>query len=118
MRRILIKPAVLGALALVLTGALVAVAATAFAATLFSDDFADGNATGWSTSGGTWSVTTVDGSPAYQQSGTSADARARAGQSSSTNYTAAARVRPTAFNGANRFVALLARAQSTNSYYY
>ena len=42
----------------------------ASAATLFADDFADGNAAGWSTSGGSWSVV----SGAYQQSGTSADA--------------------------------------------
>jgi pectate lyase len=112
------RATLLGALALVLTAALVAVTANAFAATLFSDDFQDGNAAGWSASGGSWSVTTVDGSLAYQQTGTSSDARARAGQSSWTNYTVTARVKPTAFNGTNRFVALLARAQSATSYYY
>ena len=87
------------------------------AATLFSDDFEDGNSTGWTTSGGSWSVVT-DGSRVLRQSGTSSDARARAGTSSWTDYAVTARVRPTAFNGSNRFVAVLARAQSNTSYYY
>ncbi|GIH03122.1 hypothetical protein Rhe02_11890 [Rhizocola hellebori] len=87
------------------------------AATLFADDFEDGNSTGWTTSGGTWSVTT-DGSRVLSQTGTSSDARARAGSSSWTNYTVTARVKPTAFNGSSRFVAVLARAQSNTSYYY
>ena len=98
------------ALAASLTGA-------AYAATLFSDDFADGNANGWTVSGGSWSVVT-DGTPVYQQSGTSSDARARAGSTTWTNYTVTARVKPTAVNGTNRFVAVLARAQSATSYYY
>jgi pectate lyase len=89
----------------------------AFAAPIFTDDFEDGNSSGWTTSGGSWSVTT-DGSRVFRQSGTSADARARAGQSTWDNYRVTARVRPTAFNGSNRFVAVLARAQSNTSYYY
>jgi hypothetical protein len=36
-------------------------------ATLLSDDFEDGNSTGWSTSGGTWSVVN-DGTYVYKQS--------------------------------------------------
>ncbi|AVT36379.1 family 16 glycoside hydrolase [Plantactinospora sp. BB1] len=91
--------------------------ATAQAATLFSDDFEDGNSTGWTTSGGSWSVDT-DGSRVYRQSGTSSDARALAGTTSWANYTVQTRVKPTAFNGSNRFVALLARVQSNTSYYY
>ncbi|WP_117215661.1 pectate lyase [Allorhizocola rhizosphaerae] len=90
---------------------------TASAATLFSDDFQDGNATGWATSGGTWSVV-ADGSGVLRQSGTSSDARARAGSASWTNYTVTAKIKPTAVNGTNRFAALLARAQSHTSYYY
>jgi hypothetical protein len=89
----------------------------AFAATLFSDNFEDGNSTGWTTSGGTWSVGT-DGSLAFRQSATTLDARALAGSSSWTDYLVQARVKPTAFNGTNRFVAVLARAQSATSYYY
>jgi hypothetical protein len=53
--------------------------------TLFTDDFEDGNATGWSKSGGSWAVVS-DGSLVYRQSGTSSDAKARAGSMSWTNY--------------------------------
>ncbi|MFI7634979.1 polysaccharide lyase family 1 protein [Nonomuraea sp. NPDC049400] len=88
----------------------------ASAATLFGDDFEDGNSTGWSTSGGSWSVVT-DGSRAYRQSGTSADSRAVAG-TGWTDQAVQARVKPIAFNGANRHVAVVARAQSTSSYYF
>src|SRR5688572_14412123 len=45
-----------------------ALASAASAATLFSDDFNDGNASGWSTSGGSWSAS----SGAYSQSSSSA----------------------------------------------
>jgi pectate lyase len=93
------------------------VGATAFAATLFTDDFSDGNASGWSSSGGSWSVTT-DGSRAYHQASTSSDARSTTGTSSWTDYSVQTTVQPTAFNGSNRFVAVLARVQSNTSYYY
>jgi hypothetical protein len=105
-----------GSLAAALTAVLV-LSTTAAAATLFSDDFNDGNAGGWTTSGGTWSVIS-DGTPVYQQSGTSSDARARGGSTGWTNYTVTLRAKPTAVNGTNRFVAVLARAQSATSYYY
>jgi pectin methylesterase-like acyl-CoA thioesterase len=106
-------------------GATVAVAAslavgvgpTAYAATMLSDDFEDGNAAGWTTSGGSWSVT-GDGSQVYRQGGTSGDARALAGTSTWDAYSVQARIKPTAWNGSNRFVAVLARAQSATSYYY
>ena len=104
--------AALSALALVLgmTGG-------AHAATLFSDDFEDGNSTGWSANGGSWSVAT-DGTRVYRQSSTSSDARSLAGTASWTDYSVQARIKPTAFNGSNRFAALLARVQSSTSYYY
>jgi pectate lyase len=108
---------VIGACAALVAGMVAFTVNSAFAATLFSDNFEDGNSAGWSTSGGTWSVAT-DGSRVLRQSGTSSDARARAGSSSWTNYTVTARVKPTAFNGSSRFVAVLARAQSNTSYYY
>ncbi|MEV4412536.1 family 16 glycoside hydrolase [Catellatospora sp. NPDC049609] len=99
------------------TAAVVLHASTASAATMFSDDFNDGDATGWTTSGGTWAVA-ADGSPVLRQSGTSSDARARAGSTAWTDYTVTARVKLTAVNGTNRFAAALARAQSNTSYYY
>jgi pectate lyase len=93
------------------------IGSVAMANTLFSDDFEDGNSDGWTKSGGTWSVVT-DGSRVFRQAGTSSDARARAGSSSWTNYSVQTRVKPLAFNGSNRFFAVLARAQSNTSYYY
>jgi pectate lyase len=91
--------------------------ANAYAETLFSDNFEDGNSDGWSRSGGSWTVAT-DGSLVYRQSSTSSDARSWAGQATWANYTVQARVKATAFNGSNRFIALLARVQSATSYYY
>src|SRR5262245_5652206 len=84
--------------------------------TLFSDNFEDGVANGWTKSGGSWAVIS-DGSLVYRQSSVSSDARARAGSTTWTNYAVQARVKPLAFNGSNRFVALIARAQSMTSYY-
>jgi len=86
----------------------------ASAATLFSDDFNDGNASGWSTSGGSWSV--VSGS--YQQSGTSADAKAQSGTTSWTDYSVQARVRPNTFgSSSSRAAGVVARAQSMSNFY-
>lgn len=87
---------------------------TASAATLFDDNFDDGNATGWSTSGGSWSAA----SGSYRQSGTSASAKAQAGSTSWTDYSVQARVRPDAFGGSSaRAVGIAARAQSMSSFY-
>jgi pectate lyase len=86
------------------------------AATLFSTDFSAG-ADGWTRSGGSWSVVT-DGSAVFRQSGTGSDARALAGSTSWGNYAVEARVKPTAFNGSARHTGVIARAQSTSSYYY
>ena len=88
----------------------------AFADTLFSDTFEDGNSNGWSKSGGTWSVVT-DGSLVYRQSGTSSDARTLAGSTAWTDYAMQARIKPTGYNGANRHAGLIVRAQSSSSYY-
>jgi pectate lyase len=99
-----------------LVAAAVLAAPNASAATLFSDDFQDGNASGWSTNGGSWSVVT-DESLAWRQSGTSADARALAGGGWS-DQAVQARVKPTAFNGSGRHVGVVARAQNTSNYYF
>jgi pectate lyase len=88
----------------------------ASAATLFGDDFEDGNSTGWSSSGGSWSVV-ADGTRAWRQSGTSTDAKALAG-AVWTGQTAQVRVKPAAFNGSGRHVAVTARVQNTSNYYY
>ncbi|BCL18005.1 right-handed parallel beta-helix repeat-containing protein [Micromonospora sagamiensis] len=94
----------------------VGLAATASAATVFSDDFADGDTYGWSRSGGSWAVV-ADGSPAVRQSNaTSENARLFAGSTSWTGYTVQARVKPLSL-GANGHVSLLARASGSTVYY-
>ena len=98
-------------------GLAVGLAGSAQAATLLSDDFEDGNSSGWTTNGGSWSVAT-DGSRVFRQSGTSSDARALTGSTSWTDYSVQARVKVTAFNGTDRFAAVLARVQGSTSYYY
>lgn len=103
--------------AAVLVAGLIGMAGSAHAATAFTDNFEDGNSSGWSTSGGSWAVTT-DGTHVLRQASTSASARVRAGQAAWTDYTVTARIKPTAFNGANRFAGLIARAQSSTSYYF
>jgi pectate lyase len=93
---------------------MVGLAAQAGAAALFVDDFEDGNADGWTRSGGSWSVV-ADGSRVFRQGGTSADARALAGNAGWTDYAVQARVKPIAYN--NRGVGVIARAQNTSNYY-
>ena len=103
-----------GLLALALT---VGVAGAAQAATLFSDDFNDNNADGWSKSGGDWSVVS-DGSPSFTQSKLDSElARQFAGSTAWTAYSVQARVKPLAFNGGNRLVALAARASGATKMY-
>jgi hypothetical protein len=91
--------------------------AAAGAATLLSDDFEDGNSTGWSTSNGSWSVVS-DGSRVYKQSGTSTTAHAYRGTSSWANYSVQARAKALSFNGSDRYFGLLARFSSSSNYYY
>ncbi len=95
---------------------LLGLGSTAFAATLFSDDFNDGDTAGWSKSGGTWTVLT-DGSPvAAQTNATSENARLFGGTTSWTAYAVQARVKPVSF-GSGGFVALLARAAGSTKFY-
>ncbi|MET7425535.1 family 16 glycoside hydrolase [Dactylosporangium sp. NPDC005555] len=107
----------LAALAAVTTVAGVALAAqVAFADTPFSATFEDGSTSGWSKSGGTWSVVT-DGSKVLQQSNTgSENARDFAGDSNWTSYTVQAAVKPLSL-GSSGFVGLLARSTGATTAY-
>ncbi|MNO25262.1 hypothetical protein D3C76_150950 [compost metagenome] len=60
--------------------------------TLLSDNFEDNDYSGWTTSGGTWSLTT-DGSLALSQSLASGEALAYTGNASWNDYTYSARVK-------------------------
>ncbi|GLW27685.1 right-handed parallel beta-helix repeat-containing protein [Actinoplanes regularis] len=105
-----------GALAALVTAGLAVTVATAEAATLFSADFESGSS-GWSKSGGTWSVVT-DGTQVFQQSDTSSErAREFGGTSTWTNYAVQARVKATAFGSTSGVVALTARASSATKMY-
>lgn len=61
-------------------------------AILFQDDFEDGNYSGWTTSGGSWSVDD-DGTKALSQTGSSGEALAYSGEASWRDYTYSARVK-------------------------
>ncbi|MEU5525576.1 pectate lyase [Micromonospora chersina] len=87
---------------------------SAFAATVFSDTFSDGDAAGWSKSGGTWAVA----GGAFTQSSTASElARQFAGQSGWSDYQVQARVRPTGFASSSALVGLAARASSSTKMY-
>ena len=77
---------------------------------LFTDDFEDGNANGWTVFGGSWSVV-IDGTRVYRQSSGSSKYRSGAGSSAWTDYSVEARVKPTSWNGTDRFAGLAARLQ-------
>ena len=88
----------------------------AFAATAFSADFESGNTNGWSKSGGSWSVV-ADGTQTLRQTNAgSENARVFAGESSWSNYTVTARVKPLSF-GSGGFAGLLARSKSSTTFY-
>ncbi|GGN22975.1 hypothetical protein FHR83_002694 [Actinoplanes campanulatus] len=90
---------------------------TAEAATLFSADFEAGSTSGWSKSGGTWSVVS-DGTQVFQQSdSTNTRARQFAGTTSWTNYSVQAKVKATTFGSTSGVVALTARAAGATKMY-
>jgi hypothetical protein len=90
---------------------------TAEAATLFSADFESGSTSGWSKSGGTWSVVS-DGTQALQQSDTGSErARQFAGTTTWANYSVQARVKATSFGSSAGVVALTGRAAGSTKMY-
>ncbi|WP_328468238.1 cellulose-binding protein [Actinoplanes sp. NBC_00393] len=105
-----------GGIATVVTAALIATVTSAEAATVFSADFESGSTSGWSKSGGTWSVV-ADGSQTLRQSNAgSENARQFAGDAAWSDYTVSAKVKPLSF-GSGGFVGLLARAKSSTTFY-
>jgi 3-keto-disaccharide hydrolase len=109
---------VLGGVVLSVTALVVGVGVTmASAATsLFSDDFESGSTSNWSKSGGTWAIVT-DGTKAFQQSdATSENAREFAGDTSWTDVSVQARVKPTTF-GSGGTAGIDARVGSATKFY-
>ncbi|GAA3337118.1 hypothetical protein GCM10020358_12200 [Amorphoplanes nipponensis] len=110
------RSAAAGALAVLVTAGLAATVTAAQAATVFTADFESGSTSGWSKSGGTWSVV-ADGSQTLRQSNAgSENARDLAGDAGWTDYTVSARVKPLSF-GSGGFVGLLARARTSTTFY-
>jgi pectate lyase len=96
--------------------ALTLVGAASAQTLLFSDNFEDGVADGWTTFQGSWSVV-LDGSRVYRQAGLSSKYRSAAGSAGWTDYVVEAKVKPTGWNGTDRFAALCARFQDGNNTY-
>jgi hypothetical protein len=109
--------AVVGGLATVVAAGLFVTVTNAEAATVFSADFESGSTSGWSKSGGTWSIVS-DGSQVLQQSDSGSErAREFAGDSGWTNYSVQARVKATSFASSAGVVALAARASGSTKMY-
>src|SRR5690606_5982938 len=109
--------AMVTSLALIASLVLISSQTQAHAAVLFSDNFNDGNANGWTpqSSYNDWSVVSDNGNYVYYSSSTS-EGRTSAGSQSWTDYTVEARVKVESFNGSNRaYVA--GRYQDGNNYY-
>jgi hypothetical protein len=83
---------------------------------VFSDDFEDGNSTGWAGLGGTWSVED-DGSYVYRQSQSTGHFRAETGDLAWTDQIVEAKVRPLQFDGANTLAGIRGRYSDPSSYY-
>jgi serine/threonine protein kinase len=73
---------------------------------------------GWTTSVGTWGVV-IDGSTkVYRQSNDVGDGRAWSASGPWTDKVITARVKPTAWNGTDRLVAVAGRLQNATNYYF
>jgi hypothetical protein len=81
--------------------------------TLLNCDFEDGNATGWTTSGGTWSVV-ADDSHVYSQSSSAGAAIACVGDSTWTDYSYEAKINVATVNGN---AGILFRYTDASNYY-
>jgi len=110
-----------GVTALVLATAVGLIFATtmpARAETLFFDDFEDGNANGWTTTGGSWSVV-QDTTKMLRQASTASDARAVTTASPAGSFTITqGRVKPTGSLRSGRAAALLTKVRDANTFYY
>jgi hypothetical protein len=98
------------------------ITATAFAGSSssgsasFGDDFEDGNASGWSKSGGSWAVV-ADGTQVLRQSDAgTALAREFAGDSSWTDYTVTAKVKASSLTAAGASAGIAARAGGAHQF--
>src|SRR5690242_9659543 len=114
------RAALAGGFAVALAAA-AGITATAFAGSgggsvSFGDDFEDGNASGWSKSGGSWAVVS-DGTRVLRQSDAgTALAREFAGDSSWTDYTVTAKVKAVSLTGNGAAAGITARAGGAHQF--
>jgi hypothetical protein len=70
------------------------------AVSLFSDDFQDGDSSGWTVNGGTWSVATSGSNKSYHQDAVSITAKSPAGDTAWTDYSVEAQIMVSSWNSA------------------
>jgi hypothetical protein len=85
---------------------------------LQQDDFEGGDTSQWQPSSSSWTVATVRGSRVYRQTSLAGEPRSTRRALDWSNVAIAADVRPLAFNGADRWVGLMARYIDSQNYYY
>jgi hypothetical protein len=105
-----------GGLVTLIVAGIAVTSGNAQAATLFSADFESGSTSAWTKSGGTWSIVS-DGSKTLRQTNASSEnSREFAGDTTWSDYTVSARVKPLSF-GDGGFTGLLARAKNSTTFY-
>jgi hypothetical protein len=82
---------------------------------LLTDDFEDGNASGWTKEKGTWSVVKDGTNYVYYKSGTS-EGRVKIGDSSYKNYSVQGKIKIDNFNGNNKGL-ICGRYKDSKNYY-
>jgi hypothetical protein len=87
------------------------------ASVVFCDDFEDGNSTGWTKSGGTWSVIDDAGDSVYQ--GGNASEESYAGEAAWTDQTVEANVKVASFGGTSDSyrAGIMARHSGSSAFY-
>ncbi|MGG1516148.1 polysaccharide lyase family 8 super-sandwich domain-containing protein [Paenibacillus oryzisoli] len=83
-----------------------------------TDDFEDGNASGWTPDTGSWSVITDGATKMYKQSTTSSNGMSATGNSAWQNYSVTAKIKPNSLAGSGSNVVGLAlrQADANNRY--
>lgn len=101
----------------VVLAAAAGITATAFAGSVsLSDDFEDGNSSGWSKSGGSWAVV-ADGTKVLRQSDAGSSlARQFAGDGGWTDYTVSAAVKAVSLTGSGASAGIAARAGGAHEF--
>jgi hypothetical protein len=84
--------------------------------TLANDNFEDGDASGWTTNGGTWSVV-QDGTEMYKQAAASGTYTSSLGDSSWADYSVQAKVKPLSITSSTGAVGIRTRFTNDSNFY-